>query len=152
MSDYKGEYIYLASPYTHEDVLVREIRFLEAVRATAYILNKLHVNAFGTIVHSHPIATRYSMPVEWEFWADYDQAMISHSAEIWVVAIPGFTNSMGVQTELKIARKLGKQARWLIPIPNSADYTLTNIEPSEEVLYGKIEPGRLLKEKVSDVV
>jgi hypothetical protein len=151
MSDYKGQYIYLAGPYTHEDTLVREIRFLEAVRATSHVINKLHINAFGTIVHSHPIATRYSMPVEWEFWADYDEALISHAVELWVIAIPGFTNSMGVQTELKIAQRLGKVVRWLIPIPDSQDYTLTSVEPSEEALYGKIEPGRLLKEKVGEV-
>ncbi len=151
MSDYKGQYVYLAGPYTHEDPLVREARFLEAARATAYILNKLRINVFGVIVFSHSLATRHAMPVEWEFWADYDEAMISHAVELWVVAIPGFTNSMGVQTELKIARKLGKTVRWLIPIPNSADYTLTNIEPSEEALYGKIEAGRLLKEKVGEV-
>lgn len=150
MNDYKGEYIYLASPYTSEDILVREVRFLEVVRAAAYVINKLRINAFAAIAFSHSLAVRYTMPCEWEFWADYDQAMISHAVELWVVAIPGFTNSMGVQTELKIAHRLGKQVRWLIPILNSQDYVLTDIEPMEYELYGKVEPGRLLKEKVND--
>ncbi len=151
MSDYKGQYVYLAGPYTHPDPLVREIRFLESCRATAYVINKLRINAFGTMVHSHPLVTRYPMPAEWEFWADYDTAMVGKALEVWVLCIPGYTNSMGVQTEVKLARKLEKPVRWMIPVPGENLYIVTNEEPKEDELYGSIMEGRLLKEKVGDV-
>jgi hypothetical protein len=143
--DLKGELIYLSSPYTHEDQFVREIRFLEACKATAWVINVLRLNAVGAMVHSHPLVTRYNLPVEWEFWANYDTAIIKAAREVWVLCSPGWTNSMGVTTECKIAREMGKKIRYMVPSNSGRmeHYVVTTIEPDEEQLYGRIEPGRL---------
>lgn len=56
--------IYLASPYTHSDVHVREWRFREACRAAAALL-RAGITVFSPIAHSHPIAA-FGMPTSWD--------------------------------------------------------------------------------------
>lgn len=140
----KGELIYLSSPYTHDNPFVRSYRFLESARAAAWILIKLRLVVFGAIAHSEAFVP-YRLPVEWEFWADFDTVYIQRSKEVWVLCLPGYTNSMGVTTEVKIARDLGRRIVYMIPShqPDQDDYTLSDIDPGEEILYGKVEPGRL---------
>jgi len=142
-------YVYLASPYTADSMLVRETRFIHNIHASAYLINTLKQHVFSPVVHCHPIVFRYELPQEWEFWSQYDEIMISNADELWVLCLPGYTNSMGVQTELKIAKKLGKRVRYLIP--HEFGYDLTDDAPKEENLYGLVLPGRLVTEKVSDV-
>lgn len=142
-SHLKGELIYLSSPYTHEDSFVREVRFLEACKATSWVINTLKVNAVGAMVHSHPLVTRYSLPVEWEFWAGYDTALVKASKEVWVLCIPGYTNSTGVTTESKLAIEMNKKIRYMIPVDGGClGYVLVEEDPGEAKLYGKVEPGR----------
>ena len=114
-TNYPKGYVYLASPYTHDDVYVREDRFLQAIRACAYALNTLRVNVTNSIVFTHPILIRYKMPVEWEFWAHYDGVVICTCEEVWVLCIPGFTQSKGLNSELRLARQLKKPIRYMIP-------------------------------------
>lgn len=143
-SHLKGELIYLASPYTHEDSYVREIRFLQSSRATAWIINTHRLNVFGAITHTQALVTRYQMPVQWEFWAEYDTAFISHAKEVWVLCIPGYTNSTGVTTERKLATAMGKKIRYVIPISDgAAGYFIGEEDPGEAMLYGRVEPGRV---------
>jgi Domain of unknown function (DUF1937) len=148
--DLAGKFIYLASPYTHPDNIVRETRFLEAVRAAACLFNQRQISNFSPVAYTHSIAVRYGLPAEWEFWADYDTTMISLAAELWVLCLPGYSQSMGVQTELKIARKLGKPIMWMVPWSDGF-YCWYADDPIEETLYGKITEGRLASEKVGDV-
>ena len=143
-SELKGKLVYLSNPYTHEECLVREVRFLEVIKATAWLFNNLRLNIFSPIIITHPILVRYTMPVEWEFWAEYDTAVIAACAELWVLCTPGWTNSMGVHAERKIALDMGRRVRYMIPCANGEKpYIITDVEPSEQELYGKVEPGRL---------
>jgi hypothetical protein len=137
-------YVYLASPYTHDDVYVREDRFLQAVKACAYALNEWRVNITNSIVFTHPILTRYPMPVEWEFWARYDGVIINLCEEVWVLCVPGYTHSMGLNSEVKLGRDSGKRIRYMIPTANG--YELQDECPKEEDLYGKVFRGRLATE------
>ncbi len=142
-------YIYLASPYTSDSTLVRETRFIQNIHAVAHIINDMKVHVFSPVVHCHPIGLRYKLPQEWEFWSQYDETMILNADELWVLCLAGYTKSMGVQTELKIAKKLGKQVRYLIP--HEFGYTMTEDCPKEENLYGSVLPGRLTTEKVGEI-
>jgi hypothetical protein len=140
---YKGEVVYVACPYSHEDPIVREIRFLEAVRAVAYIIRTLHITALGAIIQGHELSTRYKMPYDWAFWEGYDTDIIKNCSEVWVICIPGFTNSPGVNAEVKIAEKLGKTVRYMIPVRDGGKnlYVVTNRKPDEQEMYGRIEPS-----------
>jgi hypothetical protein len=144
--------IYLAAPYTHDDVYTREERFLLSCRACAFAMNVWGVNITSAIVFTHPLLTRYPMPVEWEFWAKYDETIIDTSDEVWVLCIPGYTNSVGTNAEIKLAKAKGKRLRYMVPKdrPDLAlcGYELLNECPKEEELYGKVAHGRLAVEKL----
>jgi len=93
--------IYLASPYTHSDVHVREWRFREACRAAATLLRS-GITVFSPIAHSHPIAA-FGMPTSWEFWSQVDREFLSRCDTLAVLTLPGWRESVGVQAEINMA-------------------------------------------------
>jgi hypothetical protein len=105
--------IYLASPYSHPDAIVREARFQAICRAAAALIRSgQHV--FSPIAHSHPIAA-YGLPTDWAFWESAALAHLETSAEVVVLTLDGWQESVGVAAELRIAAELGKTARYLAP-------------------------------------
>lgn len=139
--------VYLASPYTHDDVYVREDRFLLSCKACAFAFNEWRLNITSAIVFTHPLLTRYTMPVEWEFWAHYDEKVIDTCEEVWVLCIPGFTHSVGTNSEIALAKAKGKRVRYMIP--HEFGYDVSDECPKEENLYGKIMHGRLATETLN---
>lgn len=110
--------IYLASPYSHPDSAIQESRFIEVCRVAAAMMREGHL-IFSPIAHSHPIAMAGSLPTDWEFWRKYDHAMLDAASELWVLKIPGWDESQGVQAEIVYAIALGKPiifqevSRWI---------------------------------------
>lgn len=104
--------IYLASPYTHPDAEKRRLRYREAMEWCARFMKKGHV-VFSPIVHSHPLAEQCDMPTTWEFWRGQDEAYLHVIDELWVLTLPGWRTSTGVQAEIKIAEDLGKVVRYI---------------------------------------
>lgn len=51
----------------------------------------------------------------WEFWQGYDQHMISLCDEVHVLMLQGWTNSVGVTAEIKIAKRLNKPFYYIDP-------------------------------------
>lgn len=105
--------IYLASPYTHSNVHVREWRFREACRAAAALL-RAGVTVFSPIAHSHPIA-HFGMPTSWEFWSQVDREYLSRCDVLAVLTLPGWRESVGVQAEIRLARELGLPVVFVVP-------------------------------------
>ena len=105
--------IYLASPYTHPDLAVRQRRFDAACGATARMVREGRF-VFSPVVHSHPL-TRYGLPGDWDFWQRYDRAHLERCDEIVVLALDGWRESKGVQAEVAIARELGMPVRMIDP-------------------------------------
>jgi hypothetical protein len=112
----KTELIYLACPYSHQDVSVRIARF-EAANKTAAKLIEAGNHVFSPISHTHPIemAAQGKLPMGWEYWAAYDERMIGYCDRLIVLAIEGWTISTGVQAEITIARKKGIPVDYLTP-------------------------------------
>ncbi len=105
--------IYLASPYSHPDPLVREARFDAACHATAEMLRAGHA-VFSAIVHSHPLV-RFGLPSDWKFWEQIDREHLKRCDEVVVLMLDGWRESRGVQAELRFAAELGKPVRYVIP-------------------------------------
>lgn len=105
--------MYLASPYTHSDVHVREWRFREVCRAAAGLL-RAGITVFSPIAHSHPIA-RFGMPTSWEFWSRVDREYLSRCDVLAVLTLPGWRESVGVQAEIQLARELGLPLIYVAP-------------------------------------
>lgn len=91
--------IYLASPYSSNPELNHQL----ALEATArFILNGYHI--YSPIVHCHPIHLVENMPKTFDFWQKHNFALLSKSSELWVLDIPGWQESIGVQAEINHAR------------------------------------------------
>jgi hypothetical protein len=103
--------IYLASPYTHPDPVVREERFAAACAVAAQLLRFGHL-VFSPICHSHPL-TRFGLPLDWGFWERCDRQHLERCSELIVLMLPGWTSSRGVLAEIAIARELGLPVRYL---------------------------------------
>jgi len=104
---------YLASPYSHPDLAVREERYRAACRAAAALL-LAGQPIFSPIAHSHPLVA-YGLPADWSFWQRYDREMLARCDEVVVLMLVGWRESVGVREEIRIARELGKPVRYLAP-------------------------------------
>ena len=105
--------IYLASPYTHADKQIQEQRFQAACQQAASMM-KTGKLVFSAIAHTHPIAA-YGLPGDWSFWQAYDLAMIRCCDELAVLQLDGWEESVGVQAEIAIAKKLSLPVSFITP-------------------------------------
>lgn len=99
-------FIYLASPYSHANALVQELRYSAARDATAYLLRR-HIWVYSPIVHCHYLAAHYDLPRGYSFWKPYNQAMLQAASGLYILDIPGASTSVGVADEHTQAQKLG---------------------------------------------
>jgi hypothetical protein len=103
--------IYLASPYWHSEVAVREARFQAACRQTVLMLRH-GMPTFSPIAQSHPMAP-YGLPGGWDFWEGYDREFLGFCSELWVLTIDGWRQSRGVNAEIGITREARKPIRYV---------------------------------------
>ena len=105
--------IYLASPFSHPDPIVREQRFEAACRAAAE-LTRQGRPTFSPIAHGYNLC-RYGLPLDWQFWQQHDLAFLSLCSEVIVLKLDGWAQSIGVQAEIAAAKALGKPVSFLDP-------------------------------------
>lgn len=98
--------IYLATPYSHEDPLVRLARYEIAVEATSTLFRKGFF-VYSPIVHGHPITVK-GFGHQFTDWAQWNELMIWRSDQMVVVQMLGWETSKGIAAEVKIAERLGK--------------------------------------------
>ncbi len=105
-------YIYLASPYSHDDPSVRQGRYDLAMVAVAALMRKQGV-VFSPIVHDHNLALRCMLPTNFPFWQKHSQVFIYQSAEVHILCIDGVAKSEGVATERTYAESEGIPIRYI---------------------------------------
>ena len=103
--------IYLATPYSHSDPVVRRQRFDAACRAAAVLIQQGKV-VFSPVSHGHAICV-YGIPSDWTFWQRLDRRFLDMCDEVIVLMLDGWRESVGVQAEIAIARQLGKPITYL---------------------------------------
>lgn len=97
---------YLAIPYSHPDPEVREYRFRVANAMAAYFM-QMGKLVFSPISQTHPICVQCNLPGTFDFWDEYDRAVLENSKEVIVLKLDGWEKSIGVAKEKAIARELG---------------------------------------------
>lgn len=104
----RGELVYLACPYSHDEHSFRMLRWYAANQAAAKLMSEgLYI--FSPISHTHPIAeaSEGKLPRGWDFWEGYDRQYLNICKKIIVLRIPGWDTSKGVQAEIKIGTEMG---------------------------------------------
>jgi len=91
---------------------------------------------YSPIAHTHPIAIRCKLPGEWQFWAAFDDCVISKCDAIWILCVPGWTKSTGVKAERKLAEKYGLPCRFIVlhpehPVESDLRYEVVDAEPED---------------------
>ena len=140
---------YLASPYSHPDPAVREVRFQAVCRAAAVLMGAgLHV--FSPIAHTHPIALVGELPGDWEYWAKYDEAVLQTCRSIVVLQLDGWNASRGVQGERDIATLLHLPTYLVRPDPadlhHLVDVLRTDFAPSRAPEERRTSPEQSARE------
>lgn len=102
-------YFYVASPYSSPDQTIMHERFLVVERYVANALKHKHF-VYSPIVHCHELARRHVLPTDHEFWSYYNFSMITPSAGLEILKMPGWDVSKGVTSEKRFAEA------WQIPI------------------------------------
>jgi nucleoside 2-deoxyribosyltransferase len=95
---------YLASPYSHADPEVEELRFEEVCRAAAHFLNSALIGLFCPIAMAHAIRkVRPNLKGSWDRWAEQDYAFLDCSKQLYVLTLDGWEDSVGVTAEIEFA-------------------------------------------------
>ncbi len=99
------EYSYLACPYSHKDELIKTQR-VEAVTHTAFELFKKGISVFSPLTHNAPLMDK-GIGQGWAGkWEGFDLGMLSRAHKLYVLTLPGWAESRGVQAEITYAEKL----------------------------------------------
>lgn len=98
----KPGFWYLASPYSHPSVNIREQRARAARDATYHALRQGYVT-FSPIHATHDIACAHSLPKDAAWWESYNSRYLDKCAGVIVLQLDGWRESVGVGTELDFA-------------------------------------------------
>jgi len=90
--------IYLASPYSHPEKHVRELRYLQVTEYTAKQVAVGNI-VFSPITYGHVLSEHVDMPTDFEFWSDFCLTFLSKCSEMHVLKIDGWEVSNGIDQE-----------------------------------------------------
>jgi hypothetical protein len=107
-------YFYLASPYTHPDPHVMDLRYHMALRALGWLM-KRKIWTYSPIVHCHELARLHGLPRDANYWREYNLAMLDRASGMFVLRIDGIEQSNGVAGEIQRAQDTGQRTSWLTP-------------------------------------
>ena len=115
--------IYIATPYSKFPEQIRELVFDASCSITSQLMAEGLI-VFAPIAHSHPIAKKYKLPFDWAAWEEFDRRIISVCDELWILQLPSWSESVGVQAEIEIAQELN------IPVVfiNPGDYNINVVD------------------------
>lgn len=95
--------IYLASPYSHHDALVRHERYILTLAYTHVCLRRGEI-VFSPIVYGHQFAEMGLAGTDFRFWQSFNDSMVLRSTAVRVLKIAGWDQSVGVEHEMLLAK------------------------------------------------
>lgn len=112
----KNELIYLASLYSlgTKDIRdpLRELRYQRVKEVSAAMMRDGWV-ILSPIVHCHCVSLDHGLPGEWGFWKHIDTIYISKCDRLMVLEDENWTQSVGINAEIKIAESFGKPVSYV---------------------------------------
>lgn len=92
--------IYIASPYTHPDLTIMQRRY-EVARDYAFQQIREGRCVFSPIVHCHDMYLQHKeAEANFNYWREYNIAMLGRASLIYVLMMPGWRESSGVTFEI----------------------------------------------------
>lgn len=114
--------IYLASPYSHSNPEVQEDRYNEACDCAVWLTQRGYV-VYSPIASWHVIARHYALPTSYDFWKKVNNDFINLAEAVYLLDIPGWKDSRGVQEEIKFARAINVKICMIVPL-ETGEYTI----------------------------
>lgn len=108
-------FIYLASPYSHPDPAVRDMRYMRVRDIAARLILERDQPVYSPIAHCHDMCTAAKASFTYEAWREQDEAMMRPAEEVWVAMLPGWRESAGIEEEVGFAEAARIPVRYLDP-------------------------------------
>jgi hypothetical protein len=105
--------VYLASPYSHIDPTVRQSRYEAALKYVTENLDNTHF-IYSPIVYCHHMGNFPGIDYSAEFWKHHNEFILDLASELWLLALPGWKDSLGVQAEITYALAANKRIKTII--------------------------------------
>ena len=107
--------IYLASPYTHQESYIMDMRAIMVCDVMAKCFNKYKHTFFSPVCHGHSMMKESSTkaPSSWEYWKNHDLNMIHRCDELWVVTLANWEESVGMEEEVLYADRKKMPIRYI---------------------------------------
>lgn len=107
---------YLAAPYSHPD------RRVVAERIRQFCLKAVEIEKAGEYhvtsgLYNHLLLQYSDLPGDWSFWGSYSETLLLKSDVAFVLRLPGWQESTGVQEEIRIATEANIPVVYLDPKP-----------------------------------
>lgn len=99
--------IYLASPYTDNNLEIMQVRYEMVCEACKYLFQQ-GIVVYSPIAHWHPIAIQYSLQQAFSFWRRQNFGMIDCCDQFCILTLRGWGTSTGIKKETKYAEKKKK--------------------------------------------
>lgn len=75
-------------------------RYLRVLEVSAH-LQRAGITVYSPIVHNHEMARRFHLPKESDFWERHNKAMLIPSLGMFILELPGWETSSGIQKEVR---------------------------------------------------
>ena len=95
--------IYLANPYTDPDPTIIQLRYDLVCEACAGLVLKGY-RIYSPIMHWHPIAIKFKLPQDYNFWKSINEEMIILCKNFWILTLEGWKESKGIIKESLYAK------------------------------------------------
>lgn len=109
-----SDFYYLASPYSHPNSFIRELRYQLVVYAEALLTMKGYMIK-GPINMCHQMSLRYGLPTGYTYWKSRDRGLIEQCKGVIVLKLDGWRLSEGVSDEIQYAYTLNKEIIYISP-------------------------------------
>ena len=97
---------YLATPYSHADVMVRIERYSIVTKVAANLMRSGEL-IYSPISHTHHMAVWHGLPTDFGYWEEHCKAFLSASHKLIVLQQKGWQDSVGVRAEMVLAWEMG---------------------------------------------
>ena len=96
--------IYIASPYSHLEKHVRDLRYLQVTDYVANLVIDGNI-AFSPITFGHILSEHKDIPTDFKFWESFCLTFLDRCNEMYILKIDGWDKSEGIKAEIDYCLK-----------------------------------------------